>query len=215
MRVAATPMEAKVLVARLESDGIPAYVDGESLVDEIAITRRAMNLAGVRVLVHPSNLERAREVLAAEPVDEQELTRQALMAEQPELAHLRPVPPPPRPWTIVQRATITLLVTLAAVFLGLWQHAERSLASAYDMLPQTDGFRMLERRSGHSLLFRDRDENGSSDEFTFTGSRDGRSLRLTDDDADGLPDGLELRDAHGTALLHQTFDPVRGFIAGH
>lgn len=79
-RVANTPGEAKVLVALLQAEGIPAHVDGESLADEVAMSRRAMNLNGVRVLVPGSHLELAKEVLASTAVPDAELEAQALAA---------------------------------------------------------------------------------------------------------------------------------------
>ena len=79
-RVAATPVQAKVFVAMLRAEGIDAFVEGDSLADEVAISRRLMNLAGVRVLVPANSLARAREVLQPAEIDEHELERQALAA---------------------------------------------------------------------------------------------------------------------------------------
>ena len=79
-RVATTPNEAKILVALLQAEGIPAHVDGESLADEVALSQRAMNLQGVRVIVPTSSLEQAREILADTAVPESELEAQALAA---------------------------------------------------------------------------------------------------------------------------------------
>ena len=45
VRVAATPAEAKVIVARLAAEGIPAHIDGDSLSDEVAVSRRLMVMA--------------------------------------------------------------------------------------------------------------------------------------------------------------------------
>lgn len=82
-RVATTPNEAKILVALLQAEGIPAHVDGESLADEVALSQRAMNLQGVRVIVPTSSLEQAREILADTAVPESELEAQALAAGEP------------------------------------------------------------------------------------------------------------------------------------
>jgi Putative prokaryotic signal transducing protein len=79
-RVATTPNEAKILVALLQAEGIPAHVDGEALADEVALSQRAMNLQGVRVIVPTSSLEQAREILADTAVSEAELEAQALAA---------------------------------------------------------------------------------------------------------------------------------------
>ena len=67
-KVAATPEQAKVWVSMLQAHGIPAHVDGESLVDDYAISRRLMNLLGVRVMVPGTCVERARELLATHEV---------------------------------------------------------------------------------------------------------------------------------------------------
>ncbi len=92
VRTAATPVQASVFVALLRAEGIPATTDGESLTDEVAMSRRLMNTAGTRILVPTASLARAREVLdrdGSPPVDLDELTAQALAAEAPE----REVPP--------------------------------------------------------------------------------------------------------------------------
>ena len=83
VRTAATPAQAKVFVALLQAEGIPAHIDGDSLVDEFIMSRRLMNLTGVRVLVPADAAARAHEILRTTAVDEDELTQQAL-AEEPE-----------------------------------------------------------------------------------------------------------------------------------
>jgi hypothetical protein len=85
VRVAATPAQAKVFVAMLQAEGIPARVDGDSLADEFAASRRLMNLMGTRVMVPTSSLAQAAEILQPAEVDAEELTRQALAA-SPEVA---------------------------------------------------------------------------------------------------------------------------------
>ena len=57
-RVASTPAQAKIFVAMLAAEGIPARVDGDSLVDEFAASQRLMNLVGTRVMVPTSALQR-------------------------------------------------------------------------------------------------------------------------------------------------------------
>lgn len=82
VRTAQTPEQAKVFVAMLMAEGIPARTDGESLADEFATSRRLMNLLGTKVMVPTQSLERAREILQPAAVDPEELARQAL-AEAP------------------------------------------------------------------------------------------------------------------------------------
>ena len=79
-KAAATPEQAKVWVAMLQANGIPAHVDGESLVDEYAISRRLMNLLGVNVMVPSNCVAQAREILQPAEIDSEELTRQAMAA---------------------------------------------------------------------------------------------------------------------------------------
>jgi hypothetical protein len=117
-RVASTPAEAKVLVALLRGEGIAASVDGDSLADEVAISRRLMNLNGVRILVPAAQLEQARAFLADTAVPHDELEQQA-MAEPGEAAPATPHPaadarPRRRRWMPV------LVVFGVALLLALW-----------------------------------------------------------------------------------------------
>lgn len=81
-RVATSPTQAKLFVAMLEAEGIPAFVEGDSLADEVAVSRRLMNVAGTHVKVREDQLARAQEVLGAVEIDDAELEAQA-MAEPP------------------------------------------------------------------------------------------------------------------------------------
>lgn len=82
-RTANTPEQAKVYVAMLMAEGIPARIDGDSLTDEFAASRRLMNLMGTKVMVPTQSLARAREILQPVAIDPAELERQAL-AEAPQ-----------------------------------------------------------------------------------------------------------------------------------
>lgn len=77
---AATPAQADLMVALLRAEGIPATVEGSALADEVAISRRAMHLTGLKVWVPVPLLENARDVLAPANVEEDELVAQALAA---------------------------------------------------------------------------------------------------------------------------------------
>lgn len=77
---ARTAAEADLMVALLRAEGIPATTEGSALADEVAITRRAMHLTGLKVLVPTPLLEEAHAVLAPTTVDEHELVAQALAA---------------------------------------------------------------------------------------------------------------------------------------
>lgn len=78
-KVAANPEQAKLFVSMLAAEGIPATTDGTPP-DEFAMSQRLMNLAGCKVLVPTEALERAKEILKPAEVDLDELTRQALSA---------------------------------------------------------------------------------------------------------------------------------------
>lgn len=75
------PIEAQVLASNLQAAGIPAYVEGGSLVDEWAMSQRLLNRLGVRVVVPEDRAEEAVEFLGSKPeLSEAELAAQALAA---------------------------------------------------------------------------------------------------------------------------------------
>ena len=130
-RVANTPAQAKIFVAMLEAEGIPARIDGDSLADEFAVSQRLLNLSGTRVLVPTSALQRAQEILQMEPVDPEELERAALVG----------APPPPTqspettPTTTTAAASsnnglmlplLAMAIGAAAFFAFLWRQAVSS-----------------------------------------------------------------------------------------
>ena len=66
LEIAATAsddQEAQIIVAVLRSAGIPAFVEGTSLMDEWAVSQRIMGQIGVEVKVAAEDLERARTIL--------------------------------------------------------------------------------------------------------------------------------------------------------
>lgn len=111
-RIAASPAQAKVFVAMLQAEGIPARVDGDDLVDEFAAAQRLMNLMGTRVLVPTSSLADAQAILQPATVDADELTAQALAAGTPETAPRALPGSRPTPWWVA--ALIVVLVVLLA-----------------------------------------------------------------------------------------------------
>lgn len=87
VRTGSTPQEANLFVAILRGAGIPAFTDGATP-DEFSMSQQMMNLTSVKVKVPTDALERAEEVLAKHDeeggkIDLEELTRQALEAENP------------------------------------------------------------------------------------------------------------------------------------
>lgn len=59
------PEEARVVAAVLEANGIPTFIDGQSLQDEFAMSQRLMNLSIIEVQVPASRQEEAQGLLAA------------------------------------------------------------------------------------------------------------------------------------------------------
>jgi hypothetical protein len=173
-RVASTPAQAKIFVAMLAAEGIPARVDGDSLVDEFAASQRLMNLVGTRVMVPTSALQRAQELLQPLQVDPHELVRQAL-AEAPEFPHDRSrANASAGPATASEaaaaaaRLTRTLLLALlvlaigaAVLFAFLWR---REVNLFNDIFPGvrvywSDNVLFEERISDQQVLRRSHDED--------------------------------------------------------
>jgi len=80
VKVASTPDQAKIYVAMLEAEGIPAFIDGNTSSDEFAMSQRMLNVSNVRVMVPTEAAERAREILEPTDVDQDDLERQAMEA---------------------------------------------------------------------------------------------------------------------------------------
>jgi hypothetical protein len=60
-----TPFEAEVIAGVLRDAGIAVYIEGRQLTDEFALSPQLLNLQGVIVKVRATEVERAREALAA------------------------------------------------------------------------------------------------------------------------------------------------------
>lgn len=117
VRVAATTSQAKILVAQLQAAGIPAFVEGDSLADEVAVSRRMLNLNGTRVMVPTQSLAAAREVLAEAQVPVEDLEAQAIGAEDPETPPMRRAADGDR---AASRWPLLLTSTAAVGFAILW-----------------------------------------------------------------------------------------------
>lgn len=236
VRVAATPEQAKIFVAMLQAEGIPATVEGDSLADEFAMSRRLMNLGGTRVMVPTSSLARAREILDVGDVDAADLEAQALAADPlvAAAAAARPVPPPrPVPWFLL------CACGAAVVFLGLWlsevdaRASERNPKRRYE--PLRDGMREVRRSDGAVLGdYFDEDRDGCFErvvQYSLDGSQvisvdadaDLRYERITerrgnllfvwvDEDRDGLADVCTVADADGKVLQELRFAAGQGFV---
>ncbi len=198
VRVAATPEQAKIFVALLQAEGIPAHVDGSSLADEFAMSRRLMNLGGTRVMVPTSSLERAREILGAVQIDEAELQAQALAAEAPEREEpQRPRPPRKNHWPLA-------LTTMAAVtFLGLWLYGVDVRASAHHPFlryePTATGMREIRIADGKVLAeYFDDDHDGAYERIVVLGD-DGQQAISLDEDRNGRMESYEEMRKQGVA----------------
>lgn len=202
--VAATPQQAKILVALLQAEGIPAHVDGDSLADEVAASRRLINLNGTRVMVPTASLEQAREVLANTQVDDDELLQQALGAENPESPVPAPPPPvPPKRWPVVVAAIA------AAVFLGLWlTEIDARADSRHPTLryePTASGLREVRIADGKLLReYEDADRNGSYERIVTFGKA--ATSWSVDADDDGIFERHEERHADGTKIVWSDLD---------
>ena len=84
IKTAATATQAKMIVAQLHAAGCPATTD-DATPDEFSMSQRMMNLNGCKVSVPTEALDRAKKVLSEhEDVDIDELTRQAMEADNPD-----------------------------------------------------------------------------------------------------------------------------------
>ncbi len=173
VRVASTPSQAQIFVAMLQAEGIPARIEGDSLTDEFAASRRLMNLIGTKVMVPTSSLERAREILQPTQVDPAELEREALAADPRQTRELKPmarsVSPPatatPAKGTSITGILLLLAIAAAVLFAFLWQKAAKIAMPPHpDLAYEWDGDTLREtlRRDGRLLrLLHDGDWNGA------------------------------------------------------
>ncbi len=65
LETASNPFVAQMIAEALKSHGIAAYVEGISLIDEFAMSQKALGLTSVDIQVHRDRLDEAREILAA------------------------------------------------------------------------------------------------------------------------------------------------------
>lgn len=198
VRVATTPLQAKLFVALLQAEGIAAMLEGDTLTDEFATSRRLMNVSGTEVKVAIADLERAREILdgVAGAIDDDELERQALAAEPAE-----PNPAPQQPSRTLSRWPMNLLL----LFLGgtaAWMvrdviDANRRTA-LFDYVETETGWRETSRRT--EGLVRDLVDNNNDGNYEIIEEHTPAGVINTsvDTDHDGHYDLLTMRDNTGT-----------------
>jgi len=204
--VASTPAQAKLFVAMLQSEGIRAAAENETLADEFAASQRLLNLAGTTVKVPTDDLERAREILAEahRGIGDDELEAQALAAGQRETAVPRSDKPLPR-WSLP-------LLMLCIGGIASWMlrdvvDATQSQADAFfDYEPTTDGLRQTSLLApGHYTDLFDDNRDGFY-ERVEAHTPAGTTTISTDQNNDGDYDELVVRHADGTTERWQKTD---------
>ena len=232
-KVAATPEQAKIFAALLQAEGIPASIEGDSLADEVAVSRRMLNLNGTRVMVPTASLERAREILGNADVDEAELTAQALAASDPEPASPQNAAAGGGP----SRVPLVLATGAAVLFFVLWVTGSGPGAPGPYLRhePTATGMRELRVADGKLLAeWFDQDGDGHYEEVVQFGgdgqqttshdeNHDGRwelfdeqrkqgvVCAWSDTDGDGLMDQCVVKDAIGKELQRLRWVDGTGF----
>lgn len=236
VKVATTAAQAKLFAALLQAEGIPAQVDGDSLADEVAISRRLIHLNGTRVLVPTASLDRAREILTTVQIPDDELESQAMAAEAPE----QPVSRPAATVSTGSRWPLLVAGGAALTFLGLWLSEVDARAAAESPLvrfePIDGGLREIRRRD--DVLLRDcfdRNRNGCYErlvvyvdgkprnegidadedgrwETSIEHFADGSTATWSDTDHDGQLDSCDVQDAKGKLVQRLAWQPGTGYV---
>ncbi|MGE3174194.1 MAG: hypothetical protein AB7O97_16315 [Planctomycetota bacterium] len=241
VKIATTPIHAKVVVALLKANDIPAYADSDSLADEFAMSRKLMNLAGVKITVPAAMAERAREILQDADISEEDLAAQAIAA-APEVARAhderqaeRSRNPGASPGTV---ALWCLGSAIAASALTLWNEREANAQPADPHFLWTTyswGLGATWRDGGararelvdddHDRTFetiRDYDRSGKLVREAFDRDADGTYERVDewidgvrmeyrDTDGDMVHDTVRVHDTSGAQVLEQRRDGRRGW----
>jgi hypothetical protein len=205
VKIASSPAQAKIFVALLQGEGIPAFVDGDSLSDEFAMSRKLMNLAGVKVMVPKSSLEQAKKALEATDIDAGELERQALAAGDrgERVEREAPTRQPPPPGSIARPAAL-IGIAAAFVFFLLWQNAANAAPSHPLYTYEHTGTTLREylRRTGELLrTYEDLDKNDVYERIVYL-DPERRLTEITDQvDRNGNYGRIETRFTDGTVVL--------------
>lgn len=232
VKVAATPEQAKVFVALLQAEGIPASIEGDSLADEVAVSRRMLNLNGTRVMVPTASLERAREILGAAQIDEDELTAQALAASDPEQAaperQAGPAAVGPSRWPLVVATGAAVLFFVLWLTSG-WTAPDLLVGPTFRGERTATGYRTV--RIADGKLMSEWFDNGETVSYGDDGQQvsaidedgDGRCEQIderrklgvvcawTDSDGDGVMDQCVVKDAIGRELQRLRWVDGTGF----
>ena len=237
VKVASTPDQAKIYVAMLRAEGIPAAVDGGSLTDEFAMSQRLMNVSSVKVMVPASSLERAKEILHPVAIDPADLAAQAMNATGPVEAAPTPRPSAPASKSGSNTGWIAAIATIAAlVFLWAWLEATNRVDDPlYQYTNKANGMLVQLRSDGSQFGFHhDVDQNGIYELYEFWGpdkawhevvhpDSDGRPMRVVSIEKDGLTQTWSrgnastlyttctVTDASGKVLQTLDWQPGKGF----
>jgi len=213
-----TRAEADLIVALLSTEGIQAQIVDREATDSILLGRRTRS---VQVMVPASDLEAAREVVAAaHEVGLDELAQQA-----------EALPPEePSPWPqrsllrrLLRRAVnpTSLAIGAAGLFLVLWlvqlsaNVLLRSISAVEFRSPKSDGtFDTILSfdRSGRLVTVRRQALLDGKAREVEEHRVDGTLLLWRDHDGDGMFDSLEVRDAGGLLLRTLRYVPGAGFV---
>lgn len=241
-RIANNPSQAKIFVAMLAAEGIPARIEGESLVDEFAASQRMLNLVGTRVMVPTAALQRAQEILQPVQIDPAELERAALgaMPEFPAGSTAQQSASATSPsWTPVLLLLLVLAIGAAVLFAFLWRNA---LAPSLPLDPNLEyrweGDILSEKmlRNGRVLrLYHDEDRDGVFEQVNLFDKAakqiqvadeyleglylrvvetrdDGHTVTWTDENRDGLLDVATVTDRAGKLVQQLLWQPGAGFV---
>lgn len=239
VRTANTPAQAKIFVAMLQAEGIPARVEGESLTDEFATSRRMMNLTGTKVMVPTKSIERAREILEPMQVDPEALEREALATPMETPSSPRAAAPAPTGQMPIRGMLLVLAVGAAVLFGFLWRQAVDASMAPHPELEYAwngDVLRETRRSDGRLLrLLHDTDRNGTYERLeqfdaannkvlecdretagTYLRAIERRSGGMvatwTDDDGDGLLDSAVVSDRDGKVVQRLVWLAGTGYV---
>ncbi|MCA8976684.1 MAG: hypothetical protein KDC98_18325 [Planctomycetes bacterium] len=216
VRVANTPIQAKMFVALLQAEGIPAHIDGATLVDEFAISQRLLNATGTAIKVRRQDLELAQELLtaAAEGVDEAELEAQAMAAANESDTRARAAQAADAAAVGARSGPMPHwpFVLLGLLFGGIASWMVRDVIDAtsqnpfFDYAATPDGMRETWRRDPlHYALYSDRNGDHSYERIEWH-SPSGTVMTALDGDGDGRHEQSRFRDASGTEATWREAD---------
>ena len=195
--VAANSDEAKLMVAWLRAEDIPAFTDPDSAADEFAMSQRLMNLTSVKVMVPTSQLERAREILDRRgTIDREEVSQQAVAAAGPECEQESPQVKRATggsswlPWVWAIAATL-----LAILFLVQWLDTRQRLRiPGFDTVWNDDTYSQYLTGTKNRISYgEDYDADGLIEKHIVFGQRSSWTQTMTELDEFGFYGKMVMR----------------------